>query len=476
MASSPPAGTQQTPPTPTPAAPVLTLEWQKESDLRAHYTKQIERSNNLYAKMSGYVAHKMKFSEDFTAAMLSGISSLQMCFGWCESVWNSTKKTLEQCVDKDEELAKHHITHFVGDFTGEGKNKEKERDIHIGEKNNMVENYMIEVLELLDQHKLNHQKKVIDSTMKIRNSIIKDFNAKFLDFKGTHFPKFKKSRLLVLDAHKAYKSFLSEADVALKKLKYIVESQVIPYKQGLTAKKDPVKALIRCFVRVQLAYDKFHEMCLRFVDCWKGYSEALVDMNATIHKNLIYFYEELRGFAFPAHPAMQTNIFDNVKFEPDIAHNYLESVFKNAETQLIKKYTQKDGAEGFLEAAHSEKLRFFDNFRDYVGVCWVDKQLSSNGEGFLFICISEDLFLNVFACANVAGEMVPTGKAIISDTLQNIKTKVIDWKREFSLSGKQPGSWFSAGKAACIMNDETEVKQLDTLIKEGANKLKAYKP
>src|SRR3990167_923367 len=338
-------------PTATKLEEPVVLQWQTEGDLRTHYTKQIERNNNLYAKMNGYVAHKMKFCEDFCAAMVAGLDSLQMCFGWCESVWNSTKKTLEQCVDKDEDLAKHHITHFVGDFTGEGKNKEKERDIHIGEKNNMVENYMVEVLELLDQHKATHNKKVIESTMKIRNSILKDFNAKFLDFKGTHFPKYKKMREQVMQAQKSYRKFLQESDVALKKLKYMVESQVIPYKQGLAAKKDPVKAAIRCFVRVQLAFSHFHEMVERFIDCWKGYSEALVDMNATIHKNLIYFYEELRGFAFPAHPAMQVNIFDSNKFEADLAHNYLESVFKTAETQMIKKYSEKPGVEGFREAA-----------------------------------------------------------------------------------------------------------------------------
>lgn len=449
-------------------------------DLTEYFKSQVAVSSTLSVEIDNWSKQKMDFVEKFGPLLLSGIKNIEKCFKWCETVWSHTKSSLENCVAKDEEISKHFQTKYQAEFLNEGKNKEKERDIHVGENQNMVENYMLQVLEILDQHKANHFKIMTDSTQQVRNTILKPLNTNFLDFQGTHYPKFKKiSKEMESAGVKLYSSIYKQRS-ALTKMRSLMKENTILYASGKAPKKDSIKCLIRLFVYTTECFKYLSMQLENLIEAWKCYAKAMIDMNMIIHKNLIEFYGHTSKYAFPNIPGgTETNIFDQILFREDDVSSHLDSIFGPGEIEQVKKYSQKEGCDGVIEAVRSEKLNFLETFKKYLGVYWFDKK-NSKAEQFLFINVTPDLFLNTFECKEFEGRQHPMDKAVISDRIDKIKTKAVEWKKEFILTGKQPGAWFSSGKSAFLMNDEVEVKELKEVIDKGKEKLinyeKALKP
>lgn len=447
------------------------LWFKEEKPITEYFVSQAISRTDLDLLSTNWSNQKLEFVDRFRMVLMNGLKNIEKCFKWCESVWKNTKYSLEEIVIKDELIAKHFETKFVAEFTSEGKNKSKERDIHVGDRYNMVENYMIDVLEILDQHKSNHKKLIEKNTQEIKNKVLKPINSHYLDFQGTHLTKFKKLKSQAEKLSGTLQVAMNEEKAALQKLKSLLRTNMDCSKRGQQPKKDTAKCLVRLYVRVQNCYIIFKDLVDKINEAWVSYREALIDMNATIHKDLIDFYELSRQYAFPSHAGMGVNIFDQIIFQEDDVCNRLDSIFSPTDIQHIKKYSDKDGFAGLKEATDSEKLHFVETFSKHLGAHWIDKK-DSKVESYFFINITPDLFLNVFECTNYQGGLMPQKKAIISDSLANINTKAVEWKKEYQIKGNQPGNWFSDGKATFTMNDETEVAHLKALLDKGKEKLK----
>ena len=447
------------------------LDWHKEQDksLAEYFRAQVNIKTDMEVLSVNWSNQKMDFIERFRVVVMNGMKGIEKSFKWCEGVWKSTKFALEETVAKDEAIALLFNTRFVAEFTEEGKAKGKEKDIHVGDKHNMVENYMIEVLEILDQHKQNHMKTIQQNNLKIRNNILKPINSHYLDFQGTFFTKYKAIKSHADKLNGSLQVAMSAQGSALSKLRGLLKLNIEANRNGLQPKKDTAKSLIRLYVRVQHCFTIFQALVGKLMEAWKLYSEALIDMNAKIHKELIEFYELMRQYAFPSHAGMAENIFDKIIFQEDDVCTHLDSIFGHTDVQHIQKYTQKEGRDGLLQAANSEKLMFIESFSKYLGAHWIDKK--DKVEQYFFVNMTPDLFCNVFQCTEFDREQMPTSKAVISDSIKNIKTKAVEWKKEFHLKGNQPGSWFSDGKASFCMNDESEVKHLKDLLDTGKKRL-----
>ena len=443
-------------------------------ELAEYFKSQVAVSSTLSVEIENWSKQKMDFVEKFGPLLLTGLKNIDKCFKWCESVWKHTKTSLENCVAKDEEISKHFQTKYQSEFLNEGKNKEKERDIHVAESQNMVENYMLQVLEILDQHKANHFKVMSDSTQQIRNTILKPLNTNFLDFQGTHYPNFKKISKEMEASGVTLVSSVYKQRSALNKLRGLLKENTLLYASGKAPKKDTIKCLIRLFVYTTDCYKYLGLQLDSLIEAWKCYGKAMIDMNMIIHKNLIEFYGHMSKYAFPNIPGgAETNIFDQILFQEDDVCSHLDSIFGPGEIEQVKKYTQKEGVDAVLEAVSSEQLNFLDTFKKYLGIFWFDKK-SSKSDQFLFINVTPDLFLNTFECKEIEGKQHPMDKAVISDRIDKIKTKAVEWKKEYILTGKQPGAWFSSGKSAFSMNDEVEVKELKEVIEKGREKMVNY--
>lgn len=447
------------------------LEWHKdmEKSLEEYFRSQINIKTDMELLSVNWSNQKMDFIERFRAVIMNGLKGVEKCFKWCEGVWKNTKFSLEEIVSKDEAISKHFDTKFVAEFTEEGKAKGKERDFHIGDKHNMVENYMIEVLEILDQHKHNHMKTMQQNNLEMKNKILKPINTHYLDFQGAFYTKFKKIKSHADKLNGNLLVAMSAQGAALTKLRGLLKVNIEANRNGQQPKKDTAKCLIRLYVRVQHCFTIFHALVETLMEAWKLYSDASIDMNANIHKDLIEFYELMRQYAFPSHAGMSSNIFDLIIFKEDDVCTHLDSIFTQVDVEHIRKFTEKEGRDGLLQAAHSEKLHFIDSFAKYLGAHWIDKK--DKVEQYFFVNMTPDLFCNVFQCTEFHREQMPTNKAIISDSIKNIKTKAVEWKKEFHLKGNQPGSWFSDGKVSFCMNNESEVKHLSDLIESGKKRL-----
>ena len=448
------------------------LSWLADdvTDISGYYKSRVPLNAGLSVDVETWCKQKMDFIELFAPLMRNGLENIERSFKWCDSVWNFTKKSLENCIAKDEEIAKNFKTTYVADFTNEGKTKQKERDIHVGDKNNMVENYMLETLEILDQHKENHHKIMTDNIQKVRNNILKPLNTHYLDFKGTHYPKFKKISTEMKNTGSKLFSAINDQKSALNKLRTLMKANADLNAKGLPVKKDTIKCLIRLSVFTSACYELLEMQKKYLVDAWKCYSAAMINMNAIIHKNLIEFYDCMSKYAFPTMPGAEINIFDQIIFQEDDVCSHLDSIFGPGDIEQIKKYSQKEGTEGLIDAVSSMKFNFLSTFEKYMGSFWFDKKNTKSND-YLFVNVTPDFYLNTFDTILIDDIRVPTGKAIISDKVEKVKTKAVEWKKEFILTGNQPGAWFSSGKSAFLMNDENEVKELKSILEIGKKKV-----
>ena len=186
----------------------------------------------------------------------------------------------------------------MAEYTEEDKKKGGERDVHVSEKNNLVVNYMVEVLEIMNNHKHNHGKLIQENTEAIRNKILKPMNGRYIDFQGKHYTVYKKikDQSSAIEGH--LKTSIQTTKDGLKKLKTLVKINTDLSKQGLPPKKDTAKALIRLGVHAKQTLMLVQALSDKFVLGWQAYSDAMVEMNATIHKDLISFYEMMKTYAF----------------------------------------------------------------------------------------------------------------------------------------------------------------------------------
>ena len=437
------------------------------------YCKSTEGlKEELEKDAAGWVAKKIGFVEEMRSVIMGGVTNIEHCFKWCDSVWSSTKHSIEGVVERDAEIGKLYNTKLAAEFLGEGKYKELEKDVHVEDRNSPLEDYTAEALEIIDQHKKSHAQLIQSSTNEVQNSVLKPLNGNRLDFTGTHHPKFKALETKIINIRNDYQRNYELMRRACAKFKTVLASAKTSSRQGQPVANDPIKSLLRIHSRILDMYKNIHDMSDLLCQAWKDYQFAATQLNASLQKTLILFYSQMQKYAFPENPSTKINPFDSIAFqEPDLTH-HMESIFNDKEIIILKKYSEKPGIEGFAEATHSDHIDFVTTFGKYLGHHWVDRRDSSD-TAYLFVNVSPDLYVNVFQCIDFQGKQVPSGRAIISDRADKISTKKVDWKKELQISGRKPGSWFSSGKANVLMNNDEEVKDLTEQLDDARRKLKS---
>lgn len=458
------------------------LEWLDHRDSQHDFYKaRTDSSNQLIQDIQNWDEDKTDQITKVAHLLEVGSHNIDECFKWADSVWKSAKTAFHSCLDVDKNIAQQFVkTNLVEDFIHTNKKVSKERDHEAPEtNNNMMDNYIVESLEILQQHRENHHKKMIESLKNSEEKVVQPLTGKSLDFQGTYYPKYKAIHKEILTFQNRLKSELNKRKKALNKLVKLIKTNQNLYSQNRLPKKDTAKCCIRYFIRTKECYSELIKINDGLVSAWKVYSESIVALNAHLHSSSIMFFENMQKYCFdPTFEPFATNIFDKINFVEENIEQRPDCVFDKQIWAQIRVFadgndspSEGPGGVQTLSALMKKVCGSVDNFLPkfcpLLGRMHETRDEKADDKYYLVV-VSHDGFVSIFHHSEFGPNCYrqPVGLAELSDRCGKVKTKSVDWKKMVTLKGKKPGKWFGGSQIPFIMRSEEEAKTIEENMKK----------